>query len=386
MWPNRWKNRRLSSVFIGSFLACQALVPSHAFAQEWTWTTSQIDVEGTDSWLAVDHDGNIHVSYRAKNGGQLRYGFLPAGGSHWFNMTLDQMLGDFLTRIAVDPRGNPYICYTPGIIKLASFDGHRWNTQQIDPGSGLVSYYCSVAIGQDGVPQLSWYVEAGFILRYAILQDGMWVARTIDTKDAPGKFNSMALDKAGRPQVSYIGLFGTRLKYARFDGKEWIHLDLEAPNHAIAESHGDTGMGTSIIVDPLGEPMISYFDTSSLKLAHLVDGKWKFEIIDQFPKLDQWGWRNFRTTILLDQKGIPHIGYQSPLGLKHAWWDGTRWRTQLIIAPSGTTFDGAMAIDSHDNLYFCYTDPRSRTLQLAIGRLGQPSETAKTGAKEDPTN
>src|SRR5208337_3259874 len=206
------------------------------------------------------------------------------------------------------------------------------------------------------------------------------------TKDASGKFNSMALDKAARPQVSYIGLFGTRLKYARFDGKEWIHLDLEAPNHAIAESHGDTGMGTSIIVDPLGEPMISYFDTSSLKLAHLVDGKWKFEIIDQFPKLDQWGWRNFRTTILLDQKGIPHIGYQSPLGLKHAWWDGTRWRTQLIIAPSGTTFDGAMAIDSHDKLYFCYTDPRSRTLQLAIGRLGKPSETAKTGTKEDPTN
>ena len=77
--------------------------------------------------------------------------------------------------------------------------------------------------------------------------------------------------------------------------------------------------------------------------------------------------RSFRSTqIVLDQNGNPHIGYQSSLGLKHAWWDGTRWNTQLIVAPAGTTFDGAMAIDSQDNLYFSYTDGGDRSLSKTL--------------------
>jgi hypothetical protein len=343
------------------------VLPSVVSAQEWNWTTSQVDVEGTDSWLTVDRDGNVHVSYHYPTHDNLKYGFLPAGGSHWFNMTLDEQLGTFLTRIAVDPKGNPYICYTPGIIKLATFDGHKWKTQQIDPGSGLVSYYCSVLIGQDGVPQLSWYVEAGFLFRYAALRDGVWVARTIDNQDAPGKMNAMALDAAGLPFVSYIGLVGPKLKYAHFDGREWINSIVDAPDQGIGHTNRDRGMGNSIVIDRSGSPIISYFNTESLKVARLVNGAWKFEVIDRFPLVEQWAWRFFRSTIVLDQNGNPHIGYQSSLGLKHAWWDGTRWNTQLIVAPAGTTFDGAMAIDSQDNLYFSYTDAADRSLKLAVG-------------------
>jgi hypothetical protein len=223
-------------------------------------------------------------------------------------------------------------------------------------------------------------------LRHAILKDGTWIAQNIDTQDAPGKFNSMTLDKSGHPQVAYIGLYGTKLKYARFDGTAWIRSVLEAPNSGIEQSHGDTGMGNSIAIDPQGNPMISYFNTESLKFAHLVNGRWKFAVVDSFPLLDQWGWRYFRSTIVLDQSGYPHIGYQSPLGLKHAWWDGTRWNTQLLMAHAGTTFDGAMGIDSKDNLYFSYTDPVDRTLKLAIGHRTQAKQAAEAGAKQNPKN
>jgi hypothetical protein len=370
----------------GVLLMYLFFLPGVTAAQEWTWTTMQIDSEGTDSWLVADQEGNVHASYRHPTGGKLNYAFLPAGGSRWFTMTLDQMLGDFLTRITVDPQGNPYICYAPGILKVAIFDGHRWKTQQVDPGSGLISYYCSVLVGKDGIPQLSWYVEAGFILRHAVLKDGTWIAQNIDTQDAPGKFNSMTLDNSGHPQVAYIGLYGTKLKYARFDGKAWIRSVLEAPNSGIERSPGDTGMGNSIAIDRQGNPMISYFNTESLKFAHLVNGRWKFEVVDSFPRLDQWGWRYFRSTVMLDQNGYPHIGYQSPLGLKHAWWDGTRWNTQLLMAHAGTTFDGAMAIDTKDNLYFSYTDPVDRTLKLAIGHRTPAKQTAETGTNQNLNN
>lgn len=351
-------------------------------AQTWTWTTSQIDAEGTDSWLAVDGDGNIHVSYHYPTGDNLKYAFLPAGGSRWFNMTLDERLGTFLTRIAVAPNGNPSICYTPGIIKLATFDGRRWKTQQIDQGSGLVSYYCSVLIGQDGIPQLSWYVEAGFTFRYAVLRDGVWNAMNIDHNDAPGKMNAMVLDAEGRPFVSYIGLSGPKLKYAHFDGKEWIPSIVDQPDGGAREKNRDRGMGNSIAIDRSGNPLISYFNTESLKVARLINGAWKFEVVDRFPLNEQWSWRAFRSTLLLDRNGNPHIGYQSSLGLKHAWWDGTRWITRLIVAPAGTTFDGAMAMDSKDNLYFCYTDPRDRSLKLAIGRLVSTAQTEALGPKQ----
>jgi len=365
--------------YISFLLLIFFLLPSLASSQEWTWTTSQIDPEGTDSWIALDHDGNIHVSYRVAAGGKLKYAFLPAGGSHWFTMTLDQLLGDFLTGIAVDPKGNPYICYTPGVLKLAIFDGSHWKTQQIDPGTGLISYYCSVRFGSDGVPQLSWYVEAGFILRHAVLRNGVWIARTVDTQDTPGKFNSLAIDPSGNPQLSYIGLYGTKLKYARFNGRDWDRTVLEAPSQGLHSSRGDTGMGNSIAIDRDGNPMISYFDTSSLKFAHLVDGRWRFEVVDHFVPLTQWGWRFFRTNTMLDHNGRPHIGYQSPLGLKHAWWDGQQWRTQVILAPTGTSFDGAMTMDANDNLYFTYTDPVQRTLMLAIGHFRRDQQTAAAG-------
>jgi len=369
---------------VSALLILFMALPPLAMAQEWTWTTSQIDTEGTDSWVAVDHGGNIHVSYRFPIHAQLKYAFLPVGGSRWFSMSLDRMLGDFLTGIAVDPKGNPYICYSPGALKLAVLDGNSWKIQEIDPGRGLVHFYCSVRFGPDGAPQLSWYVETPFSVHYAVLRNGVWMARTVDNQGMPGKINSLAVDHLGNPQLSYIGLAGTKLGYARFNGQVWTRITLEGPDQGLEKSRGDTGMGNSIATDFDNNPMISYFDTSSLKFAHFVDGKWRFEIIDRFDRVDQWSWRTFRSSTVLDRNGYPHIGYQSPLGLKHAWWDGHQWRTRLILAPAGTTFDGAMAIDEKDNLYFSYTDPVQRSLMLAIGHYSRDQQTAITDSSPEP--
>lgn len=366
-----------------AFLAC--LSPC-ALSQEWSWTTSQVDVEGTQSSVAVDHAGNVHVSYGLQGGGKLKYAFLPAGSTHWFNLTVDSGLGDFLTRITLDRNSNPYICYTPGVLKLAEFNGKQWSAQTIDPGSGLVSYYCSIQFSPDGTPHLSWYVESRPALRYAVLQDGVWKARDADTQDYPGKYNSMAIDPSGFPVLSYIGLTGTKLKYARFDGQDWTRLILEAPFQGLSRSQGDTGMGTSIALDSAGKPIISYFDTSALKLARLVEGKWKFEVVDKFPRLDQWGWRFFRSRVVIDSKGRPHIGYESPLGLKHAWWDGQRWKSRVILAPTGTFFDGGMTMDESDNIYFSYTDPVQGTLMLAIGRMSEHQQDVQARSSNVPGN
>lgn len=375
------KQETRRSAFPGALIvvALVLVLPLTAAAQTWQWSSQLIDAEGTDSSVHVDANGNVHVSYRHTAGGQLKYGFLPAGGSRWFTVVLDQLLGDFLTGITVDENDNPFICYTPGTLKTARFDGHEWKTQQVDPGGGLVGFFCNVRVGNNHKPQISWYVDGTFRLKHAILENGLWMAQNVDVQDLPGKINSMVLDTADQPHLSYIGLYGPKLKYAHFDGSHWIRSVLDASDKNPAG--GDRGMGNSIILDPQGNPMISYFNTQALRFARIVDGQWKYETLDQFPPMAQWGWRNFRSAMALDPEGRVHIVYESVLGLKHAWWDGAQWKKQLLLPPAGTSFDGGMALDAKGNLYYSYTDPADRSLQLAIGRYVPASVTQMQNTK-----
>lgn len=353
---------------VGLFL----LLPHRLTGQTWNWTSEDVDLQGESTWIATDADGNLHVSYYAVTGGQLKYAFRPADGTKWFTMTLEHSLGFFVTRITVDSNSNPHICYTPRVTKYAHWDGTKWHTQEVDPGSGVVGFWCSISVAGDGKPQISWYLEGGTYFRYAILNDGVWAAQSIEGGNGamPGKWNSMALDAQNRPRMSYTWFPTGLLKYTEFDGKMWKITSLDSPN----DSPGGTrGMGSSLVLDGQGNPMIVYYTEDALKMARYVAGKWKKEIVEQLPPFGPlYGWRSFRSSLVLDSKGYPHIGFQSLKGLEHTWWDGKQWRSQLLIAALGNTFyDSAMAIDKGDNLFISYRDPVDGSLKVLAGRPAQ---------------
>lgn len=359
-------------------LAAILWVPAGLLAQKRSWTTELIDTAGSESSLTADADGNLHVSYYFPVEGQLKYGFRPAKSTHWFTMGLDKGFGEFSTRITVDPKGNPHICYSPNILKYAAFDGRRWSVQQIDPGGGLVTYLCSIRVDPDGAPQISWYVESGVYLRYASLKNGTWIAQTADAENKPGKWNSLVLDDKGLPHLSYVTIFKWQLRYTYYTGKAWIRTIVDSPD--LNPKGEQRGMGNSLVLDAHGNPMISYFDVQSLKFARYIDGKWKIETVEEFPSAGMAGWKTYRSTLLLDHKGNPHIGFVTPSGLEYAWLDGKEWRKQLIIGNlSSVSLDSSMAIDSNDNLYISFTDPVDRTLKLAIGS-GASAEAAATAS------
>lgn len=362
--------------------------PSLVAAQSWTWSTEMIDVLGSDSSIALDEEGNINVSYYFSPEGQLKYAFRGQKGDRWFRMSLDKGFGEFFTRIAVDMKGNPYICYSPQVLKVAHFDGRRWGVQQVDPGGGLVSYTCSVAVGSDGAPRLSWYVESGVFLRFAILKDGVWVAQTADREFMPGKWNSLALDSKGLPHLSYVTIFKWQLRYSYFDGKNWIHTIVDSPDKNPA---GDQrGMGNSLALDAEGNPMIAYYDIGSLKFARLRNGRWNIETLERFPTYGGMaGWKSYRSSLSLDHEGNPHVVFITPMGLEHVWADGNGWRTQLILALSGNAnLDSSLAIGGDNTLYISYTDPADHSLKLAIGRPKPSMQTtnAAHAEKEQPKN
>lgn len=365
----------------GGFLIALAALPLSARAQTWTWTTEQIDIAGSETSLTADQDGNLHLSYYRVDGGQLMYAFRSADAARWFTTSLDRALGEFESQVAVDSQGNPHICYSPRTLKYAHFNGKRWIVQDVDKGTGLASYTCSIKLTANDLPRISWYVENGVFLRYAELKDGVWMARTLDNEGLPGKWNSLALDAQGNPHIAYIDFPQGQLRYTAYDGQGWSRLILDAPGKTL-DDVAMRGFGASLVIDAHGDPLIAYYDTESLRLARFVDGQWKKEVVQKLPSFGQWAWKQFRSTLALDSKGNPHIGFESLRGLEHTWWDGRRWRSQLLISPVGITyFDSSMTIDKYDNIYISYKDSGDGTLRLLVGRAAaSPEEAVQNGA------
>lgn len=201
-----------------------------ARGQSWTWSYEQIDLSARFPSLVVDSKSNLHIAY-ADSTWALKYGFRPAGSTHWFFMVLDKQLGAFVTRVAVDAQDNPHICYTPGSIKYTHFDGQQWRFQQIAKDTGEIGYTCSIVIGKDGTPHLTWYQLTGAIelhIRYAVFQGNAWLARTLDFDNETGKWNSMVLDSQGNPLLSYSAWVNGELRMAHWNGKQWEFTTLDS--------------------------------------------------------------------------------------------------------------------------------------------------------------
>lgn len=358
-----------------------SMFPCQATGQSWNWTTEDVDAQAESTSIVADSEGNLHLSYYAATGGMLKYAFRAASNGKWFNMPLEHGLGFMLTRITVDSDLNPHICYTPHTLKYAHWDGSKWHMQPVDPGSGVVGFWCSIRVSPAGEPQISWYLESGTYFRYAILKDGVWAAQSIEGGGGalPGKWNSMTLDAHNNAHLSYTWFPTGQLKYTAFNGKNWNTQLIDSPNDSPG---GQRGMGSSLILDGHGNPLISYYDEQSLRLARYVDGKWKKEIVEELPPFGQFSWRNFRSSMVLDSTGALHIVFESLKGLEHIWWDGSQWRPQLLLPSLGATyFDNSMTIDKNDNLFVSYKDPVDGSLKVLVGK--KKSAAATTSAQKE---
>lgn len=367
--------------------------PTAAVAQTWQWTREDVDVWAKFTAVAVDADGNVHVSYAGSNGSVLKYAYRSDISKRWFTMDLDKQLQDFATNITIDRQGNPRICYTPRELRYAQFDGQKWQIQQIASGSGSVEYNCSVTVGSDGTPHVIWYHTrssdgSNFLhLKYAALQDGVWLAKTVDFDGEDGKWNSMALDSDGRPQLTYSVFPRGELKYASWTGKEWmLHAGITPGATASA------GMGNSLVLDAHNLPEISFYESNieyagatrgSLKFARRKDDAWIVETVDSV--FQRGSWVGFRSSLVLDHQGLPHICYEDAGTLKHAFSDGKRWHIQVVAARANEPYlYSSMAIDKNDTLYISYRDPSDGSLKVAIGHSSvQGTSSALEQSKKD---
>jgi len=364
-----------------------AVAPESIAAQSWSWTSEFVDQSAKFTSLAVDSHGSVHVSYTDNSSHVAKYAFRSAESSRWFTLEIERNLQNVTTHLALDSQGDPHICYPDwATLKYAHWNRQRWIIQEISPG-GAKEYSCSLAISADGTPYVSWYqVRAAngssyYHIRTAALQDGAWQARTIDFDGEAGKWNSTVVDKEGKPFISYSIFPSGELKLAHWNGKQWDISFIDSLS--VDTSKVIRGMGNTLRVDPQGRLHVSYYGEKELRYAVKEADRWIIQKVDDISTFGSWV--GYLSGLDFDHAGHPHISYDDAGTLKHAYWDGKIWHTQVIALGAGDPYRYcSLGIAPDDTIYISYRDPQDGSLKVAIGRPTVPSSsTAVPSVRKD---
>ena len=247
------------------------------------------DVAGTHTSIAIGIDGLPIIAYQ-ESSADLKVAHCndPACSSATFSeldfgSTLGTSHAGRYSSIAIGQDGKPIISYhkktgifpSVGRMMLAFCEDIACTSATItsvDTGSSSTGLYTSVAILGSGNPVVSYY-DAGD-LRIAYCGGDFCTSPTVTTVDSVGdvgKHTSIAIGVTGRPVISYYDDTNGDLKWARCESP----LACSSPTIRTLDSDGDVGQYTSIAIDWVGDPIISYYKSlgfqSALKITHCAD-------------------------------------------------------------------------------------------------------------------
>jgi hypothetical protein len=358
-------------LLIAGMLIC---LTATAHSQTWTWTTETVDQDGgTFNSMAIDNEGNVHMGYLSPDGGGTKYGFRSATTGHWDTMVVDKNNG--FVSLALDSKQRPHLCYLPyETLKYAYWNGTKWQIQEIAPRSGNREFSCGVAVGPDNVPHVTWYQytdtanQLYLHIRHAALKNGEWQAHTLDFARETGKWNSVRVDGEGRTYVSYSAFRDGAMRTAVGDPNgKWVVKTVE--DGKSGGNQGTTpGMGNSMVLDENGKEHFAYRDEHSLRYAWPEGDHWRIDVVDPSANpFDNASWVNQRTSLALDSSGWPHIAYETDGSLKHAWWDGKKWKVQAMGITGAQHRNPSLVISRDNVIYIAYTNPEDGSLKILVG-------------------
>lgn len=369
------------------------LLAGIAFAADWQVEVVDPTGVGKFSSMKADKEGNLHVAY-VQDGDDhiLKYAFHDRRLNRWFLMTVARSSG--MCSLALDSKQRPHIAYTDyGTASGATVHHVFWdpatNSWQNNPirlSSDIVAYYNSIALDAEDRPSISFYeyrgpkdTEIRIRMRVVTWTGQQWDARTVDSQEGSGKFNSMVSDAQGHLHLAYANVSsGTEnLRYAYWDGSSWT----KKPIDDASRNNGDAvGYSVAIALDREQNPHITYMNESTpgVKYAVRKNGRWEVYGIQ---RLSAIGYPD-RNSIAVSDDGRPFIGYyDAGRGMLNvAYPDGQRWVIDPVDAGS-TGYTSSIQI-VNNQIWIAYADEGKGVLKVAHTDL--PEVRTKTSAVQTP--
>ena len=221
-------------------------------------------------------------------------------------------------------------------------------------------------------------------MRYAWRDAGGWHNTTVDKRIMSGGVGwgtSLAIDPMGIPHISYIANEGQFLPqdvwYAHWDP---IALSWATEFVASADYSPTSDLDqTSIALNSSGDVGVAFMDveTGALKYAQHTTSGWDVQQVDT-PGFAT-GASISTSSLKIDSLDRPHIAYlnYSSLALRYAVREGTLWRSETVDPATGYAAP-SLAIDSQDRPRIAYSTYSTGELQALI-------YSAWTGSRWDST-
>lgn len=320
------------------------------------WTIETVDSSGAGYFTSMKADsrGNLHAAYVPETFGHpVKYAFWDSILKKWFTMDVGKNAS--FTTLILDSKERPRISWADfgtGLgckLEYAVWDG-TWKIEPINPHpGGVIAYYTSLALDKEDNPIITYYHYAdpnnGAVVHLgSIFWNGRyWASLYVDWAHGSGKFNSLAMDSTGRPQVAYANVTAETesLRYATWDGKSWKREIIEGISKAYPV------YSVSMVLDKHDVPHIVYTALADrrVKYATRRNGKWEIEVVDSYMAAAEGQGYWDRDGIVLDAEGNPYVSYfDKGLGvLKVAHRVNGRWVNE-VVDKNMSGMDSSLAI------------------------------------------